>query len=207
MAASDRIASSVLMGKNTRHVMVKQMIIEPEKTFRKQFLNQIGAKFSYCGGYFPLHCLRFCGLEDIPPGEFEPQCHEYRQGTPDTQPVQAETGFETRKGSFDTGPFGVGGAERGGLFLPEALGAAALSGSVAERAVVAFSGRGALYTARTGFAQRAVKDGARLPAGEVVDGFQRRMTCRAPTNAFGNGIDVKIVHMQHPIIAPGPDGF
>ena len=178
--------------------------MEPENIHRKPIWDRISGKYPYFGGYFPPQGIRFCGLENIPPSKFEKQCHEYGLGSPNSQPMQAEAGFDARKGSFDTGSFVVYGTERGGLFLLEARGVTPLSRGVMERTAVTLSGSGAFCKAWTGSAQRTVKDGAGLPRGQVMSGFQRRMTCRTKVNAFCERVDVKIVYMHYLIIASGP---
>ena len=163
----------------------------------------VGARFPDCGGYFPPHFLGFRGLEDIPPGEFEPHSHVYRPGSPDTQSAHSQTGLESGEGSFNAGPFGIGGAEHGILFMPEALGSAPFSGCVVECAAGTTTFRGALFKARTDPAQRAVKNRAGLPARDSMNGLEGRMTRRTPANAFGVGVNVKIVHMQFVFVTAG----
>jgi len=91
--------------------------MEPENRYGKPFLDRIGVKYPNSGGYFSSQGIGFCGLENIPPCEFKKQRHEYGFRSSDSKSMQTETGFDTRKGSFDTGPFGIYGTKRGGLFL------------------------------------------------------------------------------------------
>ena len=178
--------------------------MEPGNKNRKPFWERIGAKYPYFGGYFLLQGNRFRGLEDIPPGKLKEQCHEYGFRSSDSQSMKAEAGFSARKGSFDTGPFGIYGAERLGLFLLKAFSIAPLSGSVVEPAAFTFSSNWAFRKVCTDLAQRAVKDGTGLPGGSIMSGFQGRMTGRTPANTFCDRVDVKIVYMHFLVIASGP---
>ncbi|MDP2982882.1 MAG: hypothetical protein Q8O92_06110 [Candidatus Latescibacter sp.] len=75
----------------------------------------------------------------------------------------------------------------GGYFPPQGIFAAWRifhPASLRNNAMNTLSGSGAFCKAWTGSAQRTVKGGAGLPHGQVMSGFQRRMTCRTTANAF-----------------------